>query len=202
MFTIDEGKTLIGLARSSIKADLSGNEPPDHTKFSAKFHELRGVFVTLNKRMGSQKGLRGCIGYPYPDKPLVEATISSAISAATQDPRFLPVTLKELSEITIEVTILTVPEYIEIDNPDDYLKHIQIGRDGLIAEQGWRKGLLLPQVPIDQGWDVKQYLSHTCQKAGLSSQAWLNRDTRIYRFEGIIFEEETPQGLIHHRTFI
>ena len=87
-----------------------------------------------------EKELRGCIGYPYPTSPLVEAVIDSAINAATQDPRFEPLTLKELSKVVFEVSVLTPPEPVEVKNPKEYVSKIKVGEDGLIVERGFYQG--------------------------------------------------------------
>ncbi len=86
--------------------------------------------------------------------------------------------VKELDDIVIEVTVLSPPEIIKVSKPEDYLKDIVIGRDGLIVEQGFYKGLLLPQVPVEQGWDKEEFLSHTCIKAGLMPDAWFDKQTK------------------------
>jgi len=115
------------------------------------------------------------------------------------DPRFPPLEIDELDRIIIEVTVLTKPEVIKVDDPKDYVEHIKIGRDGLIVEQGFYKGLLLPQVPVEQGWDKEEYLSHTCMKAGLMPDAWFDKSTKIYRFSGQIFTETVPDGEIKEK---
>ena len=107
----------------------------------------------------------------------------------------------EIDKITIEVTILTVPEKIEIQDPKDYFDIIKIGRHGLIAERGSiHRGLLLPQVPVEQGWDIEAYLDFVCQKAGLSSSSWQDLETSISLFEGFIFSEVSPNGKIRPKS--
>ena len=142
--------------------------------------------------------LRGCIGIPLPVMPLQEAIIESAQSV-TQDPRFLPLKKQELDTIILEVTILTKPELIKVKQPQDYLTNIEIGRDGLIVEQGFSKGLLLPQVPIEQAWDKEEFLANTCMKAGLLPDAWIDKNTKIYKFSGQIFTETKPRGTIKEK---
>ncbi|MFW9825968.1 MAG: TIGR00296 family protein, partial [Candidatus Thorarchaeota archaeon] len=106
------------------------------------------------------------------------------------------VSLEEMDNIVIELSILTPPELIQVNKPSEYLDRIVIGRDGLIAERGMRRGLLLPQVPVDhdRNWDVETFLSHTCQKAWLKGDSWKDLTTKIYSFQAILFEEETPRG--------
>ena len=144
--------------------------------------------------------LRGCIGYPEPVYPLVEATIKAAIAAATQDPRFYPVSLKELGHCIIEVSVLTKPELLKVDSPKEYPEKVEVGRHGLIVERGLARGLLLPQVPVDEGWTSEEFLSHTCMKAGLMPDCWLDEETKIYTFEGIVFAETSPKGEVVERS--
>jgi len=195
--TVEDGITLIKFARENIETYLRTSKKiiPDESiekKYSGKY----GVFVTLNKLEANEKRLRGCIGYPEPIFPLIKAIHDVSISSAIEDPRFPNVTLEEMGNIVIELTILTPPELIEVNEPNEYLEKIKIGRDGLIVEHGMRRGLLLPQVPVDDGrnWDVKTFLEHTCMKAWLPTDSWKNKDTKIYKFEGIIFEELAPRG--------
>jgi uncharacterized protein (TIGR00296 family) len=193
--TLDEGKFLTQLARQAITTFLGNGKkmaaPPDTP---AKFREKSGVFVTLNKIVDGKEELRGCIGFPLPDFPLVDATIDSAISAATGDPRFPRVKGQEMKGITIEVSVLTPPELIEVSDPRSYLENVKIGEDGLIVERGWYKGLLLPQVPVEWKWDCEEYLANCCMKAGLSPDAWLVKGTKIYKFSGVIAKELSPKG--------
>ena len=193
---LEDGEFLIKLARNAIKTFLQTRrkiDPPVDTP--DKLQEKCGVFVTLNNVKDSNHELRGCIGYPSPVEPLVEATIDSAIQAATNDPRFPPVSLQELNnEIAIEVSVLTPPELIKVEDPADYPSRIQIGTDGLIIERGWNKGLLLPQVAPEWNWNEEEFLSNCCMKAGLSPDSWLIKGTKVYKFQALIFEEKTPDG--------
>ncbi len=193
--SLEEGKFLIQLARSAVNEKLEKGKtirPPKETP--KKLFEQCGVFVTINSLRNDEKELRGCIGYPYPTSPLVEAVIDSAINAATQDPRFYPLTLKELSKVVFEVSVLTPPAPVEVKNPKEYLSKIKVGEDGLIVERGYCRGLLLPQVPIEWGWCEEEFLCQCCIKAGLPPDSWLTKDAKIYKFKAIIFEEETPLG--------
>ena len=119
-----------------------------------------------------------------------------SVSSAVDDSRFPTLALEEMDHITIELSILTPPKKIQVSEPEEYLQKIVIGRDGLIAEKGMRRGLLLPQVPVDhdRNWDVKTFLEHTCQKAWLSPDAWKDKSTSIYSFQAILFEEKSPRG--------
>ena len=197
---MSEGILAVRLAREVIERYLSGeSEKVISTRVKEKnlperFFEKRGVFCTLHTY--PENDLRGCIGYPEPALPFIEALVDASISAATRDPRFLPVKLNEMDKIVVEVSILTPPELISVRNPKDYLKVIKIGRDGLIVEQGMFKGLLLPQVPIEFGWDVEEFLCRTCEKAGLLYDAWLDKKTKVYKFSAQIFKEVEPRGEI------
>ena len=196
----EHGEFLVKLARKAIETYLRDREvlrPPEETP--EELWEPMGVFVTLNKLVGGRKVLRGCIGFPYPEKPLVQATIEAAIASATEDPRFPPVELDEMDEVVVEVSVLTKPELVRVEDPRDYPKAIKVGRDGLIVERGIFRGLLLPQVPVEWGWDEKTFLSQCCMKAGLYPDAWLDPGTRIYRFQAIVFEEEEPRGPVKRR---
>ena len=189
----DDGHTLVKTARMIVTQYLkNGTKPKLEKEFTDNFSFKSGVFVTLNTTLG----LRGCIGYPLPDKSLFNALEDAAISAATKDPRFPAVKSKELDSITFEVTILTPPEKIVVSKPEEYLSKIKVGRDGLIVKHGFYSGLLLPQVPIEYGWNEKEFLEYTCEKAGLPKNYWKNSETEIQKFEGIVFKEENPNGIV------
>jgi uncharacterized protein (TIGR00296 family) len=193
--SLQEGRFLIRLARNAVKTYLETGKTvkaPENT--SKKLFERCGVFVTINSLKNGKKKLRGCIGYPYPTSPLVEAVIDSAVNAATHDPRFYPLSLSELGKVVFEVSVLTPPEAVEVENPKEYLAKIKVGEDGLIVEKGIFKGLLLPQVPVEWGWCEEEFLCQCCVKAGLPPDSWLTKGTKIYKFQAIIFEEEIPQG--------
>ncbi len=193
--SLDEGKFLINLARNTVMEYLENGKtlkPPKDTP--KKLFERCGVFVTINSVRNGEKELRGCIGYPYPTSPLVEAVIDSAINAATEDPRFYPISLDELGKVVFEVSVLTPPVPVEVDNPKEYISKIKIGKDGLIVEKGFYKGLLLPQVPVEWGWCEEEFLCQCCVKAGLPPDSWLTKGAKIYKFRAIIFEEESPLG--------
>ncbi|TRO52824.1 TIGR00296 family protein [Candidatus Bathyarchaeota archaeon] len=198
---LKEGKFLVYLARNAVKEYLTeGKTVTAPTNTPEKLFECCGVFVTINRLEEGAKRLRGCIGYPYPTSPLVEAVIDSAINAATRDPRFYPLSSSELRDVVFEVSVLTPPENVEVGNPREYLSKIKIGEDGLIVEKGSYKGLLLPQVPVEWEWDEEEFLCQCCVKAGLPPDSWLIEGAKIYKFQAIIFEEETPQGEVRRLT--
>jgi len=195
--TLEEGKFLVNLARQTVTEYLeNGKVLQVPESVSTKLMEPCGVFVTLNSFNNGAKTLRGCIGLPYPTTPLVQAVIDAALSAATRDPRFPPVTPQELDQITFELSVLTPPERVKVEKPTDYPSKIKVGQDGLIVEKSYCKGLLLPQVPVELNWNEEEFLCQCSMKAGLSPDSWLLTDTKIYRFQAIIFEEALPKGQI------
>ena len=196
-FSIKDGELLIKFARQNIISYLKNNvRMPIPEDLKQKFGDKYGACVTLNRFNVSGNPLRGCIGYIEPKYPLYEVIHNVSVSSATEDPRFPTVSIREMDNIIIELSILTPPKLIQIDNPNEYLQKIVIGRDGLIAEKGMRRGLLLPQVPVehDRNWSVEEFLNHTCQKAWLPSDSWKEKSTKIYSFQAILFEETEPGG--------
>jgi len=188
-----DGVVLVKTARKAVTEFLSnGDRIKLESDLEEKFSFNSGVFVTLN----NPDGLRGCIGFPMPEKKLSHAIIEGAIAAATEDPRFPSVKTNELNDIVFEVTVLTPPVEIDVSDPTEYLEKIKVGRDGLIIKHSFSSGLLLPQVPVEYGWNVEEFLQHTCEKAGLARDTWKNENVKIEKFEGIIFKEETPNGVI------
>ena len=184
-FSIDEGKTLVKIARKSVEEYLEkGKILQVPHNLPDIFKEKFGVFVTLNKIENQKKILRGCIGFPYPKIPLIKAVIDAAISAGTQDPRFPSVRIEELDQIVFEVSVLTIPEQIKVNNPKDYLSIIKIGQDGLIIESNYNKGLLLPQVPVEFNWDVEEYLCEDNTQQHMADQ------------DGEYYEEEQEEGVV------
>ena len=192
----EEGAFLVGFARSSIEAALGRGEPPSLEDVSEKLKTDCGVFVTLNKVPGSSHSLRGCIGFPNPVMPLVDAVSEAAVSAALRDPRFQPVSLEEMDSVAVEVSVLTPPEKIVVESPGEYPDHVRVGRDGLIMDRGSSRGLLLPQVAVDWGWSAEEFLTQCCIKAYLPPDSWLTPGTEIYSFKAIIFAEEEPRGRV------
>ena len=175
-----EKEFLLQLARESIITFLTSGSKKKQKYFSENLKTPAGVFVTLH-----EKGdLRGCIGYVEGVKPLQDAVMDNAISAAFSDPRFMPVGVYEVEGLDIEISVLTPLEIVE--NPFS----IEVGIDGLLIKQNFNQGLLLPQVATEQNWDRDTFLQHTCFKAGLPADAWKDTETEIYKFSAIIFNEE------------
>ena len=195
MIDIREGIKSVNYARNVIEEYVKNKKIPA-CKFSGVFNKKQGAFVTIHTYPNHD--LRGCIGIPMPIMKLCD-TIAESAASATRDPRFPPLLVKELSDIVIEVTVLSPPVMIKVSKPEDYLKKIVIGRDGLIIEQDYYKGLLLPQVPVEQGWDKEEFLSNTCIKAGLISDAWFDKETKVYKFGGQVFTEIEPRGEVKEK---
>jgi uncharacterized protein (TIGR00296 family) len=183
LLTDDEGALAVRSARAAIEHAVA-KRPKASLTVTPVFGEKRGVFVTLTK--GGT--LRGCIGFPYPVMPLGEAIVHAAGAAAREDPRFPPVTKEELGAVSLEVTVLTVPELLRAE-PAKRPEHVIVGKHGLIVRGVGTSGLLLPQVATEYGWDAKTFLDHTCMKAGLSGRCWTSKNVEILTFEGQIFSE-------------
>jgi uncharacterized protein (TIGR00296 family) len=196
MFDIEAGIQLVKFARGVVESYVKEKQFPLPDMLPDFFNQELGVFVTLHTF--PTRMLRGCIGIPKPTMKLKDALIKAAQSA-TKDPRFPQLLEKELDRILVEVTVLTKPALIKVKNPKDYLSQIKIGRDGLIVELGWNQGLLLPQVPVEQGWDKEEFLSQTCMKAGLVPDAWFDEDIQIYKFSGQVFSESMPNGAVERK---
>ena len=196
MYSDAEGQLAVRMARDAIDAYTQGRAMPPFS-VPATFQRESGCFVTINTYPGD--ALRGCIGYPSPYFALAKAIVKAA-EGATEDPRFPKLAPGELDHVVVEVSVLTPPELLEARKPKALAQQVRIGVDGLIAARGRDRGLLLPQVPVDQGWDATEFLSQTCVKAGLLPDAWLEPDTRMYRFQSEIWTEVVPRGEIVRRT--
>ena len=194
MLSLSEGEYAVTLARRAVERYLEDGTRIVARQVPEALKEKLGVFVTL-KRFPSNE-LRGCIGFPVPYAPLADGIVEAAIAAATEDPRFLPVEKDELDGLVFEVSVLTKPEEIKCAKPADIAKEIKVGRDGLIIQAGYNSGLLLPQVPVEHGWDSEEFLAQTCWKAGLPPDSWLKPGVSIYRFQAQIFAEESPRGRV------
>lgn len=184
MISEENGQYLVGLAKEAVLTYLDKHEkievPEDCPE---ELKERMGVFVTLNE----ENALRGCIGYPEPVEMGAQAAIDVAIAAACEDPRFPAVSMEEYPKLSFEVTVLSKPEILNVEEPLEYLEKIRIGTDGLIIQKGYRRGLLLPQVATENNMDVKEFLEHTCMKAGISADSWLDASCDVYTFQGKIF---------------
>jgi len=169
---------LLNLARNTVSAIIKEGRTIEAETDDPLLNSKRGVFVTL-KVNGE---LRGCIGYPLPQKPLVQAVVEMAKAAATQDYRFEPIGEDDLGHLDIEISVLTLPR------PVKDVQEIVVGRHGIIVSKGHHKGLLLPQVPVEYAWNLETYLRHGCMKAGLDQAEW-KRGAAIEVFEAQVFSE-------------
>jgi len=178
----EEQQTCLKLARRSLEHYFeTGNLlEVDSATVSVSLRERHGCFVTLKK----QGQLRGCIGRIVGDQPLYKTIIEYAVHAAVRDPRFRPVTKNELADLDIECSVMTPLERVTD------VKDIQVGRDGLLIKVGYNQGLLLPQVPVEYGWDRETFLAQTCRKARLPLDAWKSPQAQIYRFSAQVFGEK------------
>jgi uncharacterized protein len=180
--TNEERRCLLRFARQTLAHHLAGGPPAEPVRLD-DLHAHSGAFVTLEVN----GELRGCIGYPGSHDPLDRVVAQCAVAAATEDPRFPSVEGRELAGMSVEISVLTPI------TPVRDVADIEVGRDGLVAERGFRRGLLLPQVAVEHGWDRGTFLSHTCLKAGLPANAWKTGAT-ISRFQAEVFREEGAGG--------
>lgn len=170
---------LLQLARASIGRRLGEGEPPS-TPETPSLRQRCGVFVTLQKN----EKLRGCIGYITATKSLIQLVADAAQASAFQDTRFEPLRREEWGRIEIEISVLSPLETI------DNIEEIEVGKHGIVMKQGYRSGLLLPQVAVEYNWDRETFLTNTCYKAGLSANCWKDPDTEIEIFSALVFNEK------------
>ena len=181
-----QAEKLIGLARQSILDFFENKKTEASDEIKSEFSKKTGCFVSLY--IG--KSLIGCIGYSDPVFPLYKAVIKSAKAAAFEDPRFPPMKKEQMKDLRIELSVLTEPEELEAEKPEDYLNKFNIGVDGLIIKDDFGSGLLLPQVAIEWGWDKEEFLNQTCVKAGLGPECWKDMRRRIYKFQAQVYVED------------
>ena len=180
--TKEERRELLNIARTSVSSYVNASGADISTSLDG-LQRKGGVFVTIHKH----GNLRGCIGIFASDNPLYKTVAEMAAKAAFKDPRFSPLTKDELKEIDFEISVLSPLR--EINDT----KEIEIGRHGIYITKGASSGVLLPQVAIEQGWDLETFLSHTCIKAGLPMDEW-QRDVKIEIFSAQIFAEKEDQS--------
>ena len=177
----EEKEVLMDIAKESIRCAVMGEETPEFEISSDNLKENCGAFVTITKR----GDLRGCIGYTLPLDSLYKIISEVAKSAALSDPRFPPMREDELNEIELDISVLSPLK--EISD----ISEIEVGKHGLLIEKGGFKGLLLPQVAIEQNWDRIKFIEQTCYKAGLNKDAWKESDTIIKTFSAEVFGEKS-----------
>lgn len=199
--TPEEGELLVRTARSAIAIYLQTRKfitpPKEETEM---LRRKSGVFVTLNS-IKPRHMLRGCIGFPYPEGTLIESTIRAAVYAATEDPRFAPVSLDEFKQsVVVEVTALTPPKELEVEDRKKLPDMVKVGVHGLIIEGMGSSGLLLPQVATEWNWDSSEFLSNCCMKANIPPDSWLLDGVKVKVFEGEVFEELEPAGEVRRKA--
>ena len=176
--TPEEERACLRLARQALEHYFRTGKHLRSPIGSGTLKEKRGAFVTLTV----DGELRGCVGYPLPVKPLDETIIEMAVAAASQDTRFEPLAADELKKLKIEISVLGLPK------PAGRPEEVQVGCHGIIVSKGFHRGLLLPQVPVEHGWDRETYLCHGCLKAGLPPDAW-KKGAEIEVFTAQVFSE-------------
>ena len=177
-----ERRLLLDLARGAVTSAVEGTEPLASAPCDVPSAELTGAFVTL-QRHGQ---LRGCIGEINSKEPLTKVIARCARAAALEDPRFRPVRPDELVEIKINISILSLPRPSKVEK-------IEPGKHGLIVSRGYRRGVLLPQVAVERGWDARLFLEEACVKAGLEREAWKASGVVIETFTAETFGESDSQ---------
>jgi AmmeMemoRadiSam system protein A len=180
MLTESEKKFLLRVARTAIEDAVTGTSSAEAERIPPACLRHSGAFVTIHKA----GELRGCIGYIEPVKPMVETVREVAEKAALEDYRFQQVAAEEVSQLEIEISVMSPLE--SMNDPSE----IQVGVHGLVIELGPARGLLLPQVATEHGWDRETFLSQTSRKAGLPMNAWKHPDAKIFIFSAEIFNEE------------
>ena len=179
-----EKKELLRIARSSVETFVKTGKAPDITVKDARLNQIEGAFVTITKH----GVLRGCIGNIISQEPLYETVRDMAVAAASQDPRFSPVTAAELNGIDLEISVLSRPYRVKDAS------EIQLGKHGVIVSRDGHQGVFLPQVADDTGWSKEEFLSQLCsQKAGLPADAWKNPNTALYVFTADVFSKNNEK---------
>ncbi|UXD21109.1 hypothetical protein IPA_00225 [Ignicoccus pacificus DSM 13166] len=195
--TQEDGEFLVRTAREAIETYLTTGkivvpEAPE------KLKKLGAAFVTLLTY--PERQLRGCIGYVEPIKPLIETVVDVAIAAATNDPRFYPVSPEEMDNIVVEVSVLGDHQLFR--PAKTVLPYIEIGKTGLIIRRGPFSGVLLPEVPVEYCWDPETFIAETCVKAGLAPDCWLYDDTEVILYRGRTWTEVEPRGRVIERDLV
>jgi len=194
--SLKQGTSLVNLARKSMDYSIASGMRLIEQCGDKMLLEPRGVFVTLHSF--PERDLRGCIGMPYPLRPLWNSVSEMAVEASLKDPRFPPMETGDVGNVIVEVSVLTRPEEILCERKK-LPKFVKIGEDGLIVQRGNRSGLLLPQVATEQKWDSEEFLRQCCVKAGLMESMWQSTETKIFKFQAQIFSEVEPKGEIEEK---
>ena len=192
MFGLKQGEKLVKCARLTVENNLKLGKSNTEKIVDDELNQKTGVFVTI--LTFPERDLRGCVGFPLGSLPLYEAVQKAAIASAFEDGRFPKLKQNELEKIIFEVSVLTKPESIQGKEPKDYAKKIEIGKDGLILQNGPFYGILLPQVPLECKWNVEEFLDNICYKASLTPDWLYDENTRLWKFQSQIFAEKDPKG--------
>lgn len=179
LLTKKEQKELLRIARETIVSYVTSGTVPEVTKVSAGLNAENGCFVTIKQ----QGQLRGCIGNFESDRPLYRLVQEMAVSAATRDPRFYPMKQQDLADFELDISVLSPLQLIES------VEEIKVGKHGIYIVKGSYRGVLLPQVATEYGWDRETFLRHTCIKAGLPEDTW-QKECQIYIFSALVFGEK------------
>jgi len=182
---------LLDVARRALIAAVEGVKSLEVGSHDLGRGECAGAFVTLRRRTR----LRGCIGQIGTKQSTAEVVAYSARAAALEDPRFDPVRSEELRDIEIELSVLSVPERIDP-------RQIEAGKHGLIVSRGWQRGVLLPQVAVEQRWESIRFLEETCVKAGLEREAWKQSETVILAFTADVFSESEIRNRVEREPSV
>ena len=196
-----EGTLAVQIAREALEAHVEGRSMRSFV-VPDSFKEKAAAFVTLTNYRAKDEAdrLRGCIGYTDPFFPLLKTVVKCAEGAA-EDPRFPSLRPEELGGVLVEVSLLTVPQEVQVKKRRDLPKQIRLGIDGIIVMQGAARGVFLPEVATEFNMDAETLLSECCMnKAGLMPDAWLDESTRVKTFQTEIFEEVEPRGAIVRRN--
>ena len=177
----EDKRSLLGLARRTLEGFLQSGDAPEPEIDSATLRKDRAAFVTLRRRDSGE--LRGCRGEVHARRPLAESVMRMAIAAAVDDPRFPQVTFEELRDLRIEISALTPLRPIDAED-------VVVGVHGVMISRGLNSGLLLPQAPVQYGWDREMFLSMLCRKAGLPDDMWRKKGSRLLAFEADVWGEE------------
>ncbi len=194
MFSDGDGEVAVRLARTTVDGRFNGHRYGGD--IPQGLEAMGGCFVTLNTHPARE--LRGCIGFVDAKFPLHQA-LALAAEAACDDPRFPPLGRHEVDGVVVEVSLLSSPEALQVKDPLEYPRRVEVGKHGLIVTQGRYTGLLLPQVPGEWGWDAEEFLTQSCMKAGLLPDAWFDPTTTISCFTADVFGEVEPRGRVLRR---
>ena len=192
-YSLEEGTRLVHAARNAMELSIASREFKSDVveRTIPEFGQKHGVFVTIYHYPTNT--LRGCVGFTEGMGEVKRLVIEAAVAAANEDPRFVPISHLEFEHSIMEVSVLSKAERMH-GSTEQICKDVRVGRDGIIVEYGYNRGLLLPVVAVEQGWSARQFLENTCLKAGLPQHAWTNDSTYVFKFSTQVFKEVEPRG--------